>query len=60
MRIDMRGRHREKGDHNGGSLFPSLHRMEERECERARLKIEERDWKHLVKIMTAAVESAWI
>jgi len=82
MRIDMRGRHRENGDHNGGSLFPSLHRMEERgwvEAEwrpsqnnrrakyyqltssgRARLKIEERDWKHLVKIMTAAVESAWI
>ncbi|HTO67986.1 MAG TPA: helix-turn-helix transcriptional regulator, partial [Bradyrhizobium sp.] len=65
-----------------GSLFPSLHRMEERgwvEAEWrpsqnnrrpnyyrltssgwAQLKIEERDWKHLVKIMTAAVESACI
>jgi PadR family transcriptional regulator len=63
-----------------GSLFPSLHRMEERgwvEAEwrssennrRAKfyrltstgctqLKVEERDWKQLVKVMTAAVESA--
>jgi len=63
-----------------GSLFPSLHRMEERgwvEAEwrtsennrrakyyrltssgRAQLKVEERDWKQLVKVMTAAVESA--
>ena len=63
-----------------GSLFPSLHRMEEKgwlEAEwhasennrrakyyrltssgRARLKAEERDWKELVKIMRAAVESA--
>ena len=63
-----------------GSLFPSLHRMEERgwvEAEwrasesnrranyyrltssgRAQLKVEERDWNQLVKIMTAAVESA--
>ncbi len=63
-----------------GSLFPSLHRMEERgwvEAEwrasennrrakyyrltssgRAQLKVEERDWKHVVKVMTAAVESA--
>jgi len=62
-----------------GSLFPSLHRMEERgwvEAEwrssennrrakyyrltlsgRAQLKVEERDWKQMVKIMTAAVES---
>jgi PadR family transcriptional regulator PadR len=62
-----------------GSLFPSLHRMEERgwvEAEwrasennrrakyyrlttsgRAQLKVEERDWKNVVKIMTAAVES---
>jgi PadR family transcriptional regulator PadR len=62
-----------------GSLFPSLHRMEERgwvEAEwrssennrrakyyrltssgRAQLKVEERDWKQVVKIMTAAVES---
>ncbi|HXK04829.1 MAG TPA: helix-turn-helix transcriptional regulator [Verrucomicrobiae bacterium] len=76
----MRGRHRESGDHNGGSLFPSLHRMEERgwgEAEwrpsqnnrpanyyrltssgRAQLKIVERDWKHLVKTTTAAVETA--
>ena len=80
MRIEMRGRHRESGDHNGGSLFPSLHRMEERgwgEAEwrpsqnnrranyyrltssgRAQLRIEERDWKHLVKTTTAAVETA--
>jgi PadR family transcriptional regulator PadR len=63
-----------------GSLFPSLHRMEERgwvEAEwrvsennrrakyyrlsssgRAQLKLEERDWNRIVKIMTAAVESA--
>ena len=63
-----------------GSLFPSLHRMEENgwvEAEwrasennrrakyyrltssgRAQLKVEERDWNQLVKIMTAAVESA--
>ena len=63
-----------------GSLFPSLHRMEEKgwvEAEwrasennrrakyyrltssgRAQLKVEERDWKQLVMIMTAAVESA--
>lgn len=62
-----------------GSLFPSLHRMEERgwvEAEwrtsennrrakyyrltssgRARLKVEERDWNKVVKIMTAAVQS---
>jgi transcriptional regulator len=63
-----------------GSLFPSLHRMEERgwvEAEwrtsennrrakyyrltssgRARLKVEEREWNQVVKIMTAAVQSA--
>jgi transcriptional regulator len=63
-----------------GSLFPSLHRMEEKgwvEAEwrasennrrakyyrltsagRAQMKAEERDWIRLVKIMTAAVESA--
>jgi len=63
-----------------GSLFPSLHRMEEKgwvEAEwrasennrrakyyrltssgRAQLKVEERDWDQLVKIMSAAVESA--
>jgi transcriptional regulator len=63
-----------------GSLFPSLHRMEERgwvEAEwrtsennrrakyyrltssgRAQLRIEEREWNQVVKIMTAAVESA--
>jgi transcriptional regulator len=62
-----------------GSLFPSLHRMDEKgwvEVEwrasennrlakyyrltssgRAQLKVEERDWNKLVKIMTAAVES---
>lgn len=62
-----------------GSLFPSLHRMEEKvwvEAEwrvsehnrrakyyrltsagRAQLKVEERDWNEVVKIMTAAVES---
>ena len=63
-----------------GSLFPSLHRMEERgwvEAEwrtsennrrakyyrltslgRAQLKVEERDWNHVVKVMKAAVQSA--
>jgi PadR family transcriptional regulator, regulatory protein PadR len=63
-----------------GSLFPSLHRMEEKgwiEAEwrasennrrakyyrlsasgRAQLKVEERGWNQVVKIMTAAVESA--
>jgi transcriptional regulator len=63
-----------------GSLFPSLHRMEERgwmEAEwrssennrrakyyrltssgRAQLKVEEMEWKQVVKIMTAAVQSA--
>jgi transcriptional regulator len=63
-----------------GSLFPSLHRMEEKgfvEAEwrtsennrrakyyrltcsgRAQLKVEERDWNRVVRIMTAAVESA--
>jgi transcriptional regulator len=63
-----------------GSLFPSLHRMEEKgwvEAEwrasennrrakyyrltssgRAQLQVEERDWNRVVKIMTAAVESA--
>jgi PadR family transcriptional regulator PadR len=63
-----------------GSLFPSLHRMEEKgwlEAEwrasennrrakyyrltaagRAQLKAEEREWNLVVKIMTAAVESA--
>ena len=62
-----------------GSLFPSLHRMEEKgwvEAEwrasennrrakyyrltssgLAQLKVEERDWKRVVKIMTSAVES---
>jgi len=62
-----------------GSLFPSLHRMEERgwvEAEwrasenkrrakyyrlsslgRAQLKVEERDWKQVVKVMRAAVQS---
>jgi PadR family transcriptional regulator, regulatory protein PadR len=62
-----------------GSLFPALHRMEEKgwvEAEwrasennrrakyyrlassgRAQLRAEERDWSHVVKIMTAAVES---
>jgi transcriptional regulator len=62
-----------------GSLFPSLHRMEERgwvEAEwrssennrrakyyrltssgRVQLKVEERDWYKVVKIMTIAVES---
>jgi len=62
-----------------GSLFPSLHRMEEKgwvEAEwrasennrrakyyrltsagRAQLKVEEREWNQVVKIMTAAVES---
>lgn len=63
-----------------GSLFPSLHRMEEKgwvEAEwrtsennrrakyygltssgRAQLKVEEREWNQVVKIMTSAVESA--
>jgi PadR family transcriptional regulator PadR len=63
-----------------GSLFPSLHRMEEKgwvEAEwrasennrrakyyrltssgRAQLEVEERDWNRVVKIMTAAMESA--
>ena len=63
-----------------GSLFPSLHRMEERgwvdaewrvsdnnrrakyyrltSAGRAQLKVEEREWNQVVKIMTAAVESA--
>jgi PadR family transcriptional regulator PadR len=63
-----------------GSLFPALHRMEEKgwvEAEwrasenkrrakyyrltpsgRAQLKVEERDWRQLVNVMTAAVESA--
>jgi PadR family transcriptional regulator PadR len=63
-----------------GSLFPSLHRMEERgwvgaewrssennrrakyykltSSGRAQLKVEERGWRQVVKIMTAAVESA--
>jgi PadR family transcriptional regulator, regulatory protein PadR len=62
-----------------GSLFPSLHRMEERgwvEAEwrmsennrqakyyrltasgRTQLKVEEREWNKVVKIMTAAVQS---
>jgi PadR family transcriptional regulator PadR len=62
-----------------GSLFPSLHRMEEKgwvEAEwrasennrrakyyrltssgRTQLKVEERNWSQVVKIMTAAVES---
>jgi transcriptional regulator len=62
-----------------GSLFPSLHRMEEKgwvEAEwrasennrrakyyqlsssgRVQLKVEERDWNQVVKIMTTAVES---
>ena len=63
-----------------GSLFPSLHRMEEKgwvEADwrasennrrakyyrltpsgRAQLKVEARDWHQMVKVMTAAVESA--
>jgi PadR family transcriptional regulator PadR len=63
-----------------GSLFPSLHRMEERgwvkaewrssennrraryyrltASGRTQLKVEERDWNEVVKIMTAAVQSA--
>jgi len=63
-----------------GSLFPSLHRMEERgwvEAEwrtsennrrakyyrltssgRTQLKVEEREWKQVVKVMAAAVQSA--
>ena len=62
-----------------GSLFPSLHRMEEKgwvEAEwrasensrrakyyrltssgRAQLRVEERDWNHVVKIMATAVGS---
>jgi PadR family transcriptional regulator PadR len=62
-----------------GSLFPSLHRMEEKgwvgaewrssennrrakyyrltSSGRAQLKVEERDWKQVVKIMAAAVQS---
>jgi DNA-binding PadR family transcriptional regulator len=62
-----------------GSLFPSLHRMEERgwvEAEwrtsennrrakyyrltssgRTQLKVEERDWNQVVKVMRAAVQS---
>jgi transcriptional regulator len=62
-----------------GSLFPSLHRIEEKgwvdaewrasennrrakyyrltSSGRAQLKVEERDWNKVVKIMTAAVES---
>jgi PadR family transcriptional regulator, regulatory protein PadR len=63
-----------------GSLFPALHRMEEKgwvqaawrasennrrakyyrltSSGRAQLRAEERDWSQVVKIMTAAVESA--
>jgi PadR family transcriptional regulator PadR len=63
-----------------GSLFPSLHRMEEKgwveadwrasennrrakyyrltSSGRAQLKVEERNWNKVVKIMMAAVESA--
>jgi len=63
-----------------GSLFPSLHRMEEKgwvnaewrasennrrakyyrltSSGRAQLKVEEQNWNQVVKIMTAAVESA--
>lgn len=63
-----------------GSLFPSLHRMEEKgwvkadwrssennrrakyykltSSGRAQLKVEERQWNQVVKIMAAAVESA--
>jgi PadR family transcriptional regulator PadR len=63
-----------------GSLFPSLHRMEERgwvkaewrssennrrakyykltSSGRTQLEIEEQDWNQLVKVMTAAVQSA--
>ncbi len=63
-----------------GSLFPSLHRMEEKgwvvaewrssennrrakyyrltSAGRTQLKAEERQWNQVVKIMTAAVESA--
>ena len=63
-----------------GSLFPSLHRMEERgwvEAEwrtsennrrakyyrltssgRMQLKVEEREWNQVVKVMTAAIQSA--
>lgn len=63
-----------------GSLFPSLHRMEERgwveaqwrssdnnrrakyyrltSAGRAQLKVEERQWSQVVKIMAAAVQSS--
>jgi PadR family transcriptional regulator, regulatory protein PadR len=63
-----------------GSLFPSLHRMEEKgwvkaewrasennrraryyrltASGRARLRVEEREWNQVVRIMAAAVESA--
>jgi len=63
-----------------GSLFPSLHRMEEKgwvkaewrasennrrakyyrltSAGRAQLKIEEQEWNQVVRIMSAAVESA--
>ena len=63
-----------------GSLFPSLHRMEEKgwvaaewlssennrrakyyrltSSGKAQLRAEERDWGQVVKIMTAAIESA--
>ena len=63
-----------------GSLFPALHRMEEKgwvqaewrasennrrakyyrltSSGRGQLRAEERDWSQVVKIMTAAVESA--
>jgi len=63
-----------------GSLFPSLHRMEEKgwieaewrssennrrakyyrltQAGRAQLKVEERQWNQLVKIMAAAVQSS--
>jgi len=63
-----------------GSLFPSLHRMEEKgwvepewrvsennrrakyyrltPAGRVQLKVEEREWNQVVRIMTAAVESA--
>ena len=63
-----------------GSLFPSLHRMEEKgwvgaewrasennrrakyyrltSAGRAQLKVKERDWSQLVRIMAAVVESA--
>ena len=63
-----------------GSLFPSLHRMEERgwveadwrssennrrakyyrltSSGRTQLKVEEREWNQVVKVMTAAIQSA--